>query len=1174
MRGVFLSCILITSAGIAAAQEDDRGYLTAFLEDNLSSAGRKVTITGFAGALSSQATVQRIEISDDKGIWITLDGVVLDWSRSSLLAGRVEVNALTAEKIVLQRWPASDEESLPSPEAKGFSLPELPVSVKVGEIAARELVLGPDILGEPVEGVVSASVELAGGEGDISVTIERTDDGPDGKVTLTAGYANATGQLDVALAAVEDKGGIAAKLLGLPGEPAVGLTLDGTGTLDDFNASFRLESDGAPRLSGPITIKATEDGARDFAAQLQGNPAPLFVPEYAEFLGDRVALDVSGTTFPTGRLLLDQLHLTARALDLRGSLALADDGLPQAFDLTGQLGLPDRSPVALPLPGEGVTRVAAADLSLKFDAATGNLWTAQITVDGLDQPDFSATQATLSGEGRIERTAGKGGVDGTLDFRLTGAAPRDPAVAQAMGANLGGKLAFSWVEGADALSLPQLSVTGEGYDLTGALQMEGLSEGLRTSGTVKATLADFGRLSGLAGRPLGGSGTLQLEGQASALSGAFDAVIAATTRGLKVGQPEADRLMAGDATLTASILRDETGTHLRAMDFGAASVKASASGELSSQTSTLKGRVDIGSLADIRPSLGGSLSAEGTFAGDASNAALTLTGDARGLRIGQPEVDRVLAGETRLTAAARLVDGAPRLDNLDLAGQSLTLTARSEGNGPRLRVDGRLRDLALLVAQFPGPVSVTGSLEPRGTDQVVDLRVTGPGGINTRVAGTAGARADLTLQGTAQAGVANGFIDPVSVDGALSYDLRLNGAWGLSALSGRATLSGGKLAIPARGLSLNRLAVAADLGNGRVRLTATGEGPRGGRLRVDGPVGLTSPYPGDLTVQIDGLRLRDPELYETIVSGGLTLNGPLMGRARLAGEVNVGETELRVPSTGFATAAELEAVRHVNDPAPVRATRSRAGVGAAGSGGGSSASGGGMPDWALDLIISAPSRIFLRGRGLDAELGGTLRLGGSLRAIVPSGGLDLIRGRLDILGKRLVLTEASLAMEGDFIPFLKVSASNETDGVTSTVSIEGPANEPVVTFSSSPELPQEEVLSWLLFGRGLDTLSAFQAAQLANAVAVLAGRGGEGLVGKLRKSFGFDDLDVGTDDSGSVSVKAGKYISKNVYTEIDLGQDGNSRINLNLDVKPGVTIKGRVDSDGDSGVGVYFEKDY
>lgn len=65
---------------------------------------------------------------------------------------------------------------------------------------------------------------------------------------------------------------------------------------------------------------------------------------------------------------------------------------------------------------------------------------------------------------------------------------------------------------------------------------------------------------------MGGSGTLRLEGHASALSGAFDAVIAATTRGLKVGQPEADRLMAGDATLTASILRDEIGTHLRAMD--------------------------------------------------------------------------------------------------------------------------------------------------------------------------------------------------------------------------------------------------------------------------------------------------------------------------------------------------------------------------------------------------------------------------------------------------------------------------------------------------------------------------------------------------------------------------------------------------------------------------------
>ncbi len=102
MRAPVLSgalCLALLLPGAAFAQEDDRGYLTAFLEDNLSGAGRKVTITGFVGALSSRATITKLEIADDAGIWITLDGVVLDWSRSSLLSGQVMVNELSAETI-------------------------------------------------------------------------------------------------------------------------------------------------------------------------------------------------------------------------------------------------------------------------------------------------------------------------------------------------------------------------------------------------------------------------------------------------------------------------------------------------------------------------------------------------------------------------------------------------------------------------------------------------------------------------------------------------------------------------------------------------------------------------------------------------------------------------------------------------------------------------------------------------------------------------------------------------------------------------------------------------------------------------------------------------------------------------------------------------------------------
>jgi translocation and assembly module TamB len=253
----------------------------------------------------------------------------------------------------------------------------------------------------------------------------------------------------------------------------------------------------------------------------------------------------------------------------------------------------------------------------------------------------------------------------------------------------------------------------------------------------------------------------------------------------------------------------------------------------------------------------------------------------------------------------------------------------------------------------------------------------------------------------------------------------------------------------------------------------------------------------------------------------------------------------------------------------VHATRARAGLldsaatGRRGSG-----------DLALDLTIAAPNQLFIRGRGLDAELGGEVRLLGSLANPRPSGAFNLIRGRLDILGKRFDLDEALLQLEGDLVPFLRVMASSESQDITASVQIEGRADDPKVSFTSIPELPEEEVLALLLFGRGLQNLSALQALQLANAVATLAGRGGEGVVSRLRQSFGLDNLDVKTSDEGAAELTVGKYLGQNLYSEVTVDQDGKSQINLNFDLTDSITLRGSTGSGGNTGVGVFLEKDY
>ena len=168
-----------------------------------------------------------------------------------------------------------------------------------------------------------------------------------------------------------------------------------------------------------------------------------------------------------------------------------------------------------------------------------------------------------------------------------------------------------------------------------------------------------------------------------------------------------------------------------------------------------------------------------------------------------------------------------------------------------------------------------------------------------------------------------------------------------------------------------------------------------------------------------------------------------------------------------------------------------------------------------------------------------------------------------------------MTLQGDFIPYIRLVASTEArTGTKIDIIVEGPATEPEVSFVSTPSLPQDEVLSQLIFGRDLENISPLQAVQLAAAVGTLAGRGGGGLIDNFRGKIGLDDFDVTTDEAGNAAVSAGKYLSENVYTDVTVSSDGSTEINLNLDVTDEITAKGTVGADGETSLGVFFERDY
>jgi translocation and assembly module TamB len=1160
-------------AGPAFAQEDDRDYLTAFLEDTLSDAGRQVTVTGFAGALSSQATIEQLTIADDQGVWITLNGVVLDWSRSALFSGELNVSELSAQEIIIDRLPQTDS-GTPSPEASGFSLPDLPVSVMVDRVAAERIELAPEVLGQAVTGTLEASLQLAGGEGQAKLDLLRTGEGPKGKITLDAAYSNATQVLRLDLVAEEEAEGIVVNLLDVPGKPSALLRVQGEGPVNDYLANVRLATDGAERLDGTVRLQAAEPTGYRLLADLTGDLAPLLAPDQVAFFGSAVALKLDARREGSGRMLVDRFDLTARSLALGGTAVIAADGLPEALDVTGTLADPTKAPVLLPLIDQP-TLVDQAKFSLatiKDDPAAFNV---TMTLTGFDQPDLKAASIALSGEGRVSATPEGRLLGMRLGLKADGLAPSDPGLAAALGTTLESSLRLRFVAGSDAVQLSDMFLAGDDLDVKANVRIEGLSTGLLTTGQLDVETADLARFSALSGRPLAGKGTVRLSGSAGLLSGILDGEAQVDATGLQTGIDQLDQLLSGPTALRMSVKRDETGTRLRSLDLTAASLTLTASGTLATTGSSLDGDVTIANLSDLGPPYAGSVDLTVAFNGTPEDGQLALLGTGRGLRVGTSEADRLLAGTSAIEATLRLRDGAVEIDQARIANPQMTATAKGEiaGANRRIKLEARLANLGLIVPEVQGPLTLSGTAMQDATGYTLNISGKGPGQISATVAGRVASSfrsADMTIRGTGQAGLANLIISPRSASGQVGFDLRLNGPIRLTSLSGRVTLADGRIVDPGLGLSLQGVEATSQLVGGTLRLSATSGLSSGGRLRVDGPIRLTD-QTADLTLTLDAVRLYDPELYDTLVNGSLTLKGPLLGGAVLAGDLRLSETEVRVPASGFSSAASLLEIRHVREPDDVRDTRAKAGLLKTAKGG--SGTGRGRP-FALDVTVSAPAQVFIRGRGIDAELGGSIRLMGTTDDVRPSGAFRLIRGRMDILGRRLVLSQADLVLEGSLVPLITIAASTENDGITATVTVEGPADNPEVRFTSSPQLPQEEVLAQLLFGRGLDKISALQAAQLANAVAVLAGRGGVGLVSNLRRTFGLDDLDVTTSEDGSAALKAGKYISENVYTEIEVDQDGKSKISLNLDLREGVTVKGRVDADGQTGIGVYLEKDY
>ncbi|MGJ3521566.1 translocation/assembly module TamB domain-containing protein [Nitratidesulfovibrio sp. D1] len=503
----------------------------------------------------------------------------------------------------------------------------------------------------------------------------------------------------------------------------------------------------------------------------------------------------------------------------------------------------------------------------------------------------------------------------------------------------------------------------------------------------------------------------------------------------------------------------------------------------------------------------------------------------------------------------------------DVAEAAVTLPLRFTAGLPGPDLAG---DMAADI-RWRGPVAPVWRFVP-----LADRRLTGTGGLTASLRGPLG-----TPRVAADAFLCGGRYEDL-VSGVLLADIQMD----------------------ARREDDGALSVRARLGDGR-----GGAAALEGRLSPPPAPPSTSPDSSgphdhafrDLTPRIDlrGQLLRLSPLHRDdlslTLSGGVEVTGPL-NAPLVRADITVPEGELRLLRGLGGGVTTLDVTEDVTEKAasPPSASTPAAATAAAPS--------TPPPGPQLDLRIVVPQRFFIRGRGLDSEWKGDLRVSGPAASPALVGALSPVRGRFDLLAKPFSLSRGSIAFTGERPPnpALDLDLTNEGSAVTAVAHVGGTARRPALSLSSTPALPQDEVMSYVLFGKPLTELSRFEALQAANALRTLSGAGGDfDVLTSVRRTLGVDVLRVGSSDparqraattprdpslsgtaaSGSAeqahpTLEAGKYLLDNVYVGVEQGAEpGTTGARVEVELLPRLNLEGR-SSPTSSELGIMWKKDY
>ena len=492
------------------------------------------------------------------------------------------------------------------------------------------------------------------------------------------------------------------------------------------------------------------------------------------------------------------------------------------------------------------------------------------------------------------------------------------------------------------------------------------------------------------------------------------------------------------------------------------------------------------------------------------------------------------------------------------------IAANARLTGTSTRPEGTIKLTATGVRQKQGPgqalppADLIANATLLGTSARIDTRLTA-GRSHVAVTGTAplaqGGPLDLKTDGDVDLAM----LDPLltaqgrRARGEVTINASITGTAAAPLVQGSANLRKGDVADYNLGAHVSDLVANIQASGDTIRLSNFSGKAGPGTLGGSGTVGLAGAMPVDLHFTANNARPLASDLITANIDANLTVQGEAKGDMQAGGTLHVRRADIRIPDKLPPSIAVLP-VRDANAPPPPPPSEAPP-----------------QSTIGLNLTLDAPEQVFVRGRGLDAELGGRIHIGGTAAQPVPDGGLHLRRGTFTVVGTTLNFTEGTVDFSGAGIsdPSIHFVATSTTATIVATLTVGGSAKNPKITLSSVPDMPQDEILAQLLFNTSTSKLSPLQLAEIAAALASMSGASsGFDPLESLRNTFGLDRLSVGSNSNGNPTLEAGSYLARGVYLGAKQSTTGGgTQATVQVDLAKGLKLETTAGSGNTSATG-------